>query len=183
MLRHAEGYSCEARGRRRSSFRARAPFSGAPTMRAIIAISAAPRPALTACSPDNDVTGSIESCASKLYSSYNPKDMKQCVGVCIACNRGVTTTCCHLPARSRALAEGRYRSLIGGADFSAGAGGKRAGRPTFARLRRAAQAREGSRSAARRQSRLRRRGGLVLAPGVDCDGAVACAICGLLAPS
>lgn len=47
-------------------------------MRAIIAIvlSAA---ALAACSPDNDVTGSIGNCARKLYSPYNPKDMKQCV--------------------------------------------------------------------------------------------------------
>lgn len=62
-------------------------------MRAIIAIvlSAA---ALAACSPDNnDVTGSIDSCARKLYSTYNPKNMKQCVAVCIACDRGVTTTC------------------------------------------------------------------------------------------
>ena len=62
-------------------------------MRAIIAIvlSAA---ALAACSPDNnDVTGSIGSCARKLYSTYNPKNMKQCVGACIACERGVTTTC------------------------------------------------------------------------------------------
>ena len=60
-------------------------------MRAMIAIilSAA---ALAACTPDNDVTGSI-GCASKLYSPYNPKDMKQCVGACIACDRGVTTTC------------------------------------------------------------------------------------------
>ena len=62
-------------------------------MRAIIAIvlSAA---ALAACSPDNnDVTGSIGSCARKLYSPYNPKDLKQCIAACIACDRGVTTTC------------------------------------------------------------------------------------------
>ena len=62
-------------------------------MRTMIAIvlSAA---ALAACSPDNnDVTGSIENCARKLYSTYNPKNMKQCVDVCIACDRGVTTTC------------------------------------------------------------------------------------------
>ena len=62
-------------------------------MRTMIAIvlSAA---ALAACSPDNnDVTGSIETCARKLYSTYNPKNMKQCVDVCIACDRGVTTTC------------------------------------------------------------------------------------------
>ena len=50
--------------------------------------------ALAACTPDNstDVTGSID-CANKLYTPYNPKDMKQCVAACIACERGVTTTC------------------------------------------------------------------------------------------
>ena len=57
-------------------------------MRVILAIvlSAA---ALVACTPENnnyaDVTGSIDSCARKLYSQYNPKDKKQCVAVCIAC--------------------------------------------------------------------------------------------------
>ena len=62
-------------------------------MRAIIAIVLCAA-ALAACSPDNnDVTGSIENCARKLYSTYNPKNMKQCVGACIACDRGVTTTC------------------------------------------------------------------------------------------
>ena len=65
-------------------------------MRVIIAIvlSAA---ALAACTPENsgkaDVTGSIDNCARKLYSKYNPKDIKQCVAVCVACERGVTTTC------------------------------------------------------------------------------------------
>ena len=62
-------------------------------MRVIIAIvlSAA---ALAACTPEsNDVTGSVGDCARKLYSQYNPKDKKQCVAVCIACERGVTTTC------------------------------------------------------------------------------------------
>jgi hypothetical protein len=63
-------------------------------MRVIIAIilSAA---ALAACKPEasHDITGSIDDCARKLYSTYNPKDKKQCVAVCIACERGVTTTC------------------------------------------------------------------------------------------
>ena len=63
-------------------------------MRVIIAIvlSAA---ALAACTPESnaDVTGSVDNCARKLYSEYNPKDKKQCVAVCIACERGVTTTC------------------------------------------------------------------------------------------
>jgi hypothetical protein len=61
-------------------------------MRAIIAIVLCAA-ALAACKPDNDVTGSIGNCAGKLYSPYNPKDMKQCVGACIACEHGVTTTC------------------------------------------------------------------------------------------
>lgn len=61
-------------------------------MRAIILIVLSAL-ALASCSSEEEVTGSIGNCASKLYSPYNPKDMKQCVGVCIACNRGVTTTC------------------------------------------------------------------------------------------
>ena len=62
-------------------------------MRTIIAIvlSAA---FLAACKPEsNDVTGSVDTCARNLYSPYNPKDLKQCVAVCIACERGVVTTC------------------------------------------------------------------------------------------
>jgi hypothetical protein len=44
-------------------------------------------------SQEQEVTGSTAACATRLYSAYNPKDMKQCVDVCIQCNRGVTTTC------------------------------------------------------------------------------------------
>ena len=63
-------------------------------MRAIIAIVLAAA-VLAACKPEsNEVTGSVDNnCATKLYSPYNPKDMKQCVAVCIACERGVVTTC------------------------------------------------------------------------------------------
>jgi hypothetical protein len=64
-------------------------------MRAIIAIILTAA-VLSACKPDNsngDITGSIDNCARKLYSVYNPKDMKQCVAVCLACQRGVMTTC------------------------------------------------------------------------------------------
>ena len=32
-------------------------------------------------------------CAAKLYSSYDPQNFDQCVGVCMACNAGVKTTC------------------------------------------------------------------------------------------
>jgi hypothetical protein len=51
--------------------------------------------ATACCSPssDTDVTGATGSCAVKLYNSYNPKDVKQCVDVCLRCDRGVATTC------------------------------------------------------------------------------------------
>jgi len=32
-------------------------------------------------------------CVSRLYSPYNPKNMEQCVVVCMACSAGVRTTC------------------------------------------------------------------------------------------
>jgi len=65
-------------------------------MRVIIAIMLA-TVALAACKPESssnaEVTGSIDNCARKLYTPYNPKDKKQCVAVCIACERGVVVTC------------------------------------------------------------------------------------------
>ena len=63
-------------------------------MRAIFAIVLSAI-ALAGCNQDNDVTvtGSVESCARQLFTPYNPKDMKQCVAACIACERGVVTTC------------------------------------------------------------------------------------------
>jgi hypothetical protein len=39
------------------------------------------------------VTGATGSCAAKLYRPFNPRDLKQCVDVCIRCDRGVTATC------------------------------------------------------------------------------------------
>jgi len=46
------------------------------------------------CSPSEpEATGSTSACAARLYGNYNPKDLKQCVDVCIKCSRGVTTTC------------------------------------------------------------------------------------------
>ncbi|SDO73090.1 hypothetical protein [Afipia sp. GAS231] len=63
-------------------------------MRAIIIIVLCAA-ALAACTPENsnEITGSIGICTRQLYSAFNPKDMKQCVAACIACERGVTTTC------------------------------------------------------------------------------------------
>jgi hypothetical protein len=48
---------------------------------------------LAACSPDAEMTGSTNNCATDLYPSYNPKLLNQCVDVCIKCNHGNTTTC------------------------------------------------------------------------------------------
>lgn len=32
-------------------------------------------------------------CAAKLYSPYDPKNLEQCMAVCVACSAGVKTTC------------------------------------------------------------------------------------------
>jgi hypothetical protein len=48
---------------------------------------------VVSCSPDAEVAGSANKCATDIYPSYNPKVLDQCVAVCIKCNRGVTTTC------------------------------------------------------------------------------------------
>ena len=34
-----------------------------------------------------------QACAARLYSSYNPKNLEQCIAVCQACGSGVKTTC------------------------------------------------------------------------------------------
>jgi hypothetical protein len=48
---------------------------------------------VTACSPDQEVTGSANKCATDLHHSYDPKVLSQCIDVCIKCNNGVMTTC------------------------------------------------------------------------------------------
>ncbi len=45
------------------------------------------------CSPDQETTGSVNSCATELFQSYNPKVFDQCVAVCKKCDHGITTTC------------------------------------------------------------------------------------------
>jgi hypothetical protein len=50
--------------------------------------------ALSGCNNDSsDVAADGLSCARKLYADYSPKNMKQCVDVCISCERGSMTTC------------------------------------------------------------------------------------------
>jgi hypothetical protein len=49
--------------------------------------------AVQSCSQSDDVTNSIDRCATDLYPAYNPKALDQCVAVCKKCQNGVTTTC------------------------------------------------------------------------------------------
>jgi hypothetical protein len=49
--------------------------------------------ATASCSPDPEVTGSANKCATDLYHSYNPKVRDQCVDVCIKCDHGNMVTC------------------------------------------------------------------------------------------
>ena len=46
-----------------------------------------------ACNQEQDITGSTAACPVRNYSSYNPRDMNQCVAACKACDHGNTVTC------------------------------------------------------------------------------------------
>jgi PBP1b-binding outer membrane lipoprotein LpoB len=46
-----------------------------------------------ACSQESQEASATNKCAADLFSPYNPKDLKQCVPVCIKCENGTTTTC------------------------------------------------------------------------------------------
>ena len=47
-----------------------------------------------ACDQKQDITGSTSASTRPLRNySYNPRDMKQCVDACKACDRGTTVTC------------------------------------------------------------------------------------------
>jgi hypothetical protein len=48
---------------------------------------------LVSCNQEPDATSSLDDCARNLFPSYNPKVYDQCVAVCKACQRGITTTC------------------------------------------------------------------------------------------
>jgi len=48
---------------------------------------------MAACNQEQDITGSTPVCAMRNYSSFNPRDMSQCVAACKACDRGNTVTC------------------------------------------------------------------------------------------
>jgi len=48
---------------------------------------------LGACKQEPVVTGSIDTCVTDLFPSFNRKDLHQCVAACIKCERGVMTSC------------------------------------------------------------------------------------------
>ena len=47
---------------------------------------------IASCS-ESDLTDSTGSCAATLYHQYNPSDLKQCMDVCMKCNKGTPVTC------------------------------------------------------------------------------------------
>jgi hypothetical protein len=49
--------------------------------------------AVQSCSQSDDITGSVDACATGIHPSYNPKALDQCVDVCRKCQHGVTVTC------------------------------------------------------------------------------------------
>jgi hypothetical protein len=57
----------------------------------LFAVLIAAASVVVSCSPGE--TEATHNCATNIYPSYNPKVLEQCMGVCIKCERGVTTTC------------------------------------------------------------------------------------------
>jgi hypothetical protein len=53
------------------------------------------QPEITGSTPDASTpsTSAPSACATNLYANYNPRNMEQCVNVCLRCERGVMTTC------------------------------------------------------------------------------------------
>jgi hypothetical protein len=48
---------------------------------------------VAACEPEQDITGTAAACPVRSYSTYNPKDMNQCVNACKSCDHGTMVTC------------------------------------------------------------------------------------------
>lgn len=46
-----------------------------------------------ACNQEPDITGSTAACPMRAYSTFNPRDINQCVSACKVCDRGNTVTC------------------------------------------------------------------------------------------
>ena len=48
---------------------------------------------LAGCHDEPEITGTTLQCAEGLFTSYNPKNLNQCIAVCTRCERGTITTC------------------------------------------------------------------------------------------
>ena len=48
---------------------------------------------LAGCFSNDEATGSVNACAANLHANYNAKILRQCVEVCIKCEKGTTATC------------------------------------------------------------------------------------------
>lgn len=48
---------------------------------------------ISAYSQAEDVATDVHAYAARLYASYNPKNIDQCVAVCVACSKGTKVTC------------------------------------------------------------------------------------------
>jgi hypothetical protein len=49
---------------------------------------------LAGCGNDSSDADAVNlQCAKQRYANYNPKNMNQCVDVCITCGKGTMTTC------------------------------------------------------------------------------------------
>ncbi len=49
--------------------------------------------ATASCLPEAEAPDTTRACAAKLYSPYDPKNLDQCVNICVACGNGAKTTC------------------------------------------------------------------------------------------
>jgi hypothetical protein len=48
---------------------------------------------LVGCSRKDEESPARKACIADLYSAYDPKNVDQCMNVCIKCDSGVITTC------------------------------------------------------------------------------------------
>ena len=81
---------------------------------------------LVSCSPEAEVTGSTNICATDIYPSYNPKALDQCVAVCIKCDRGVVTTCSTSCTLKGCSLRGAIRLAVGKLSWPNAIAGRRA---------------------------------------------------------
>lgn len=48
---------------------------------------------ICACSQPEATSAEVGACAAKLFADYDPKNLDQCVAVCVGCMKGTRATC------------------------------------------------------------------------------------------